>query len=298
MANTAQATSFTVGKLTPEEAERIAASFRPAWELDDAPFAQGNGLSAAEVEALGGGAGIAPAVNAQVLPLSEPEPPAATTQSGRTVPKAARVEEVPAQAVIVEIEPDPTPPPRVVAAPAAPVAPAAPRRTERTVQTRPAPVEAQESGEYNPVKKPNKGIFIGVGAVVGLILLGVVVRAAIGKDEPKSTQGSAQSTAATQEERHIPPPPPVTDDTPAANTAQAAAATAATTAAATTTATTAAAVRTAAPVVTSKPTSTGNTTSAAAPTSKPASTSKPATGGTSKPNTKGGGGGIVHDVQF
>src|SRR4051794_14643722 len=62
MANAAQTPKLQIGKLSPEDAERLASTFRPIWDLDDAPFAQGSALSAADIDALSGGAGVAASV--------------------------------------------------------------------------------------------------------------------------------------------------------------------------------------------------------------------------------------------
>jgi len=41
--------------LSIEDAERLAAAFKPSWELDDAPFAAGAPMDAAELELLSAG---------------------------------------------------------------------------------------------------------------------------------------------------------------------------------------------------------------------------------------------------
>src|SRR5580698_4970040 len=46
---------FARGRLSPEEAERLASTFRPSWELDDAPFTGAGNLSEADLRALQGG---------------------------------------------------------------------------------------------------------------------------------------------------------------------------------------------------------------------------------------------------
>ena len=47
---------FEASGLSPDEAERLAAAFKPSWEFDEAPFTQGNGgLDAAQIEALAAG---------------------------------------------------------------------------------------------------------------------------------------------------------------------------------------------------------------------------------------------------
>jgi hypothetical protein len=189
MANTAQnAPKFEIGKLSPEEAERLATSFRPVWELDDAPFAQANqanGLSSADVDALAAGAGIAPSVrNTLEQPVALPEPAAASSLS-----------------VDVDVEAD------------------APTVAEARPQSRPRPytpprpptltikkIRPVDSGAYSPVKKSNTGLIIGVVAVLALggAILGV--RAVMSGDKPTATT-TPTTTTPTREETHIPPPP-------------------------------------------------------------------------------------------
>src|SRR5262245_6403895 len=85
------------GELSPDDLERLAATFRPMWELDDAPFAPTAAtLSAAEVRELSAG-GNNGAVTAA---LKAPDPFAA-----RPAPKKAP-QQAPAPAV-------PQPRPRV-----------------------------------------------------------------------------------------------------------------------------------------------------------------------------------------
>jgi len=255
MANTLQ---MVPGKLTPEEAERLAASFRPAWELDDAPFAQGNSLSAADIDALGGGG-----LNAEVAK-------AAPTV---TVPKRAHVDTAPAEAVIVDVD--------IASAPAP-----APIVAKPASQRPQAPVAAADaSDEYMPVKKSNTGIFIGVGAVVALLLVGVGVKVMMGgKDDSKPATSIAQPAQTSETTPRIPPPPVMNDttDTPAAtptaklNTTPAPTAKVDTTLAPTT--------PKPPPVVAANP----------APTAKITTTAPPAT--TAKPKTNKGS--IVHDNPF
>ena len=291
-------TELQVGRLSPEDADRFAAMFRPAWELDDAPFASGTKLSAAEMDALAGGAGVNSEVTAHSAPRFPP----------------ARVDSKPPEASIV-VAPDPVP----AAAPRAPapaVASAVPqaqqqRRSQRPAPAAPAPARAAapprnalDSGDFTPPKKSNTGIIIGV-ALVGLLAVGgIIAKFAIGGDAPKANPVSTQPTQTT-EERHIPPPP--TDlDTPPNPTTTAAATTAAATSdkptpppTATATATpTAIPTQTATAAATARPTATAATTATARPTATAATTTRPARTGTGKTNTGKGTGGIVRDTPF
>src|ERR1700728_169870 len=44
---------FEASGMSPEEAERLAAAFKPSWEFDEAPFVQANGgLDPSEIDGL------------------------------------------------------------------------------------------------------------------------------------------------------------------------------------------------------------------------------------------------------
>ncbi len=221
MANAAQAPKIQLGKLTPEDAERLASTFRPVWDLDDAPFtsngAQGNGLSAADIDALGAGAGIAPSVRTtEALQARPPQPEVSTVVTGTTEIKSVPGGHVPAMhdpkveiAIEVDAEPEPTPPPVAQAQPQPVAAPAArpytpPRAPPPTVRVN---RDAAGSGEFVPVKKSNTGIIVGAVGVV--VVIGAIfgIRAAMSGDKPQTTTSSTSTTTATHEEAHIPPPP-------------------------------------------------------------------------------------------
>jgi hypothetical protein len=71
------------GEVSAEDAESLAAQFRPAWELDEAPFAAGAPVAGSDVDALAqpGGANVAPAAAAELAP----PPPAPTFAAGSTI---------------------------------------------------------------------------------------------------------------------------------------------------------------------------------------------------------------------
>ena len=227
--------------MTPEDAERLASTFRPIWELDDAPFApvtQATALSAADVDALGAGAGVAPsvrtteAIQAQaapqvVAPLVASSPPTAitaTTEIKSFPPGHVPAPDDPKVEIAIEVEPDPTPPPQVAIAQAQ-AAPTSVRKPYTPPRAPPPTVrmhrEAVGSGEFAPVKKSNMGLIAGAIGVV--VVLGLIfgVRAAMSGDKTDKTQSSTTATA-THEEVHIPPPPPpdTTVATQATQTAQ------------------------------------------------------------------------------
>ncbi len=292
-------TELQVGRLSPEDADRFASMFRPAWELDDAPFASGTKLSAAEMDALAGGAGV----NSEVTAHSAPRFPPARTDS-----------KPPEASIVVAADPVPAPAPRAPApavASAVPQAQAqAPRRSQRPPAAAAAPARAPapprnalDSGDFTPPKKSNTGIIIAVAAVAVLGVGGIIAKFALGGDTPKPNPVATQPTQTT-EERHIPPPP--TDiDTPPNPTGTAATTTATATATADkptpppTATQTAAATATA--TATARPTTTAATTAPTAtgrPTATAAATTRPTGAGTGKPNTGKGTGGIVRDTPF
>jgi hypothetical protein len=228
MANAVQnAPKFQLGKLSAEEAERLASSFRPAWELDDAPFAQGNGLSAADVDALTAGVGVSPSIRG----ATERQPAELKVEELKTEVRAPRVpaphEPKVEVAVDIEIEPDPAPTPAIPL-----VAQAQP---QQQAQVQPAPVQASAqptvrvvkpftpprapppvvrmsdadaSSDYAPVKKSNTGLILGV---VGVLCLGGAIfgikSLMSGNSTKASTAQTATTSSPTHEEAHIPPPP-------------------------------------------------------------------------------------------
>lgn len=183
------ASKFQIGKLSPEEAERLATSFRPVWELDDAPFAQASqasGLSSAEVDALAGGTGVAPSVRNTLQMKTEASPAAAPPIEPLSVDVDVPVDAVTVAEARPQARPRPYTPPRPPAV---------------TVKMRPV-----DSGEYAPVKKSNTGLIIGVVAVVALGGAIFGIRAAMSGDKATATT-TPTTTAPTHEETHIPPPP-------------------------------------------------------------------------------------------
>ena len=216
MANAAQsAPKLKLGQLSPEEAERLAASFRPIWELDDAPFAQGNGLSAADIDALSAGAGIAQSVRGteqKNAATFEARPVPAPTPGHVPAPDAPKVE----IAVDIEMHTEVTPPPPQVAQAAPQVAPQASsqaptvaRKPYTPPRPPPAPVKmsrADASADFVPVKKSNTGIIL---AVVGVLVIvgGIFGVRSMMNSTKTSTASTASTSEPTQEKTNIPPPP-------------------------------------------------------------------------------------------
>jgi len=210
--------SFESSGLSPEEAERLAASFKPSWEFDDAPFTQATGLPQSDLEELEAGG-----VNSDVrrnMRVRDSERSQAV--SAHAVPQRVQTNE-PEVSVIIDrsitapSEEPPRPPPPS-ARPPAPVpspfaaqmaaAALAPNRIVAPVAR--SRMNADESLELPAsLKKSNKGLFIGVGAAAAAAVLVFAVRAATGSsDTPPPTpavataQASDTSRAATA---NIPP---------------------------------------------------------------------------------------------
>lgn len=212
MANAAHGPDSKIGKLSPEEAERISAGFRPIWELDDAPFAQGNGgLNAADIDALAAGAGVAASVRGTELQQQATfeVKPAVSPPPRVPAPDEPKVE------IAIELEP----PPKVIVAEARPQplpaaqAPTVARKPHPPAGPPPSPVKMDPgaSADFVPVKKSNTGLIlaaVGVIAVVGGIF---GIRAAMSKSSTASSVAPTTTSEPTQQETtHIPPPPPDT----------------------------------------------------------------------------------------
>jgi hypothetical protein len=228
MANAAQnAPKFQIGKLSPEDAERLATSFHPAWELDDAPFAQGNGLSAADVDALAAG-GVAPVIRPLDKPLIaagvEVAAPDATTRTSaiafelkNEVQPSPRVPSPAEPKVEIAVDVVVEPPqqqqqqqaPLVVEAQPQPAASTVPTRRVHAVPRPPPPAVKMrdvDSGEYVPAKKSNTGLIVGAVAVIAIVGGIFGVRALTSEAKPPATALTATASP-THQEAHIPPPP-------------------------------------------------------------------------------------------
>jgi hypothetical protein len=281
MQGTSKQAPLQLGRLSADDAERFAAMFRPAWELDDAPFAGGTKLSANEMDELAASGGIdieiveASAVAPHFPPRSLGSPPAA-------------------QSVEIQADPAPQPAPArpaapqpVAARPPVPVsAPVAARPQPQAYAPPPRPISMTDD-DLAPPKKSSMGIFIGVGVVVALVGAGVVAKFALGGGSDKTSTTTTQT--ATHEEARIPPPPAAVDTTPPVDTATAAKTT--TAAVATTPVATAPVATTPPPPVTATHVAAGGATAPRA-TATAAATTKPIA--TTKPNKSG----IVRDNPF
>jgi hypothetical protein len=198
--------AFGSARLTPEEADRLASTIRPSWELDDAPFTGPGTLSEEDLRALHGG-GIHPAVRAmaqdgpsrsQATNGSHPPPPATPSREPESsvildpalVAELLPLDPRPAPTVrpgatiiglAAAVRPDPTPDTaralttspslslQLHPTPRRPVAPAFHFSPPGTVQARPGALAADEA---HP-RKPKTALWVALGlggvAVVGLV---------------------------------------------------------------------------------------------------------------------------------
>jgi hypothetical protein len=319
-----------------DDAERLAASFKPSWEFDEAPFSAGNGMDAADVEALGPG-GVSSEVRRQLEAASREAPDSPRSRSAPPHAPAARVEShEPEVSVIIDrtitaaemeaarpvkseiapaLAPPPpafapapafaaAPPPAPVPPPPPPVIAAAPARpvarpAPAPALQRPDPARFTASDSIEiPVRKSNKPLFLGIGAAVALALAVLGIRAATSSDASPA-QSTTASISAHDEPRI--PPPPAPGETPAATTTAATAAPKAAAAAPTTPPPPAAAAPT---HVAAPPTPAAPTRAAAPPPPRPQPAPRtpeprtPRPPPTPKTPPKPAGGGIVRDVPF
>lgn len=222
MANAAQAPKLQLGKLSPEDAERLASTFRPIWELDDAPFAQGSALSAADIDALAGGAGIAPSIRGTQQQQQVAQAKAEVTMPRPSIPGHVPAPDAPKVEISVELDsadlvtatPAPVAQPAVAQARPQSTSPAAAtvRKPYSPPRAPPAAVnmrEADASSDFAPVKKSNTGVIIGLVAVVAIIGGIFGVKAVMGGDKTQSGNKSGSSQTNHEEGTHIPPPPEV-----------------------------------------------------------------------------------------
>ena len=235
--------TFANARLTPEEADRLAAMFRPSWEFDDAPFAGAGSLSPSDIQALQGGGVRADvrAATAMAHPVTNgthaatpghepessvvidrsitaadlpPKPGGKTIMGGLQAPVAPPPSSAaPAPEPVLQRPPTPKP----IQRPAAPDFRVGPPVARSPASIRQA-IQIDEPVAYP--RKSRKGLFIGVGAAAALLVVVGIVVATSGGDKPTP---SAATTAAPEKPTQdklaaVPPPPAATtaDPTPAA----------------------------------------------------------------------------------
>lgn len=195
------------GEISPEDAERFAAAFRPSWELDDAPFTQGTALAKEDLLSLSADANT-------IVDATRPDEPFGPTPSSSQPAANPLVNTQPLVA-----KPQKPPPPKAAQAVPAPtgydgVAP---------LYIKPARKGGQSSATSTrddlevPIKKSNKGIIFAVIGVVVLAGVGFALKVALSGDDSKpTTPTQTQTTSPTEDtSRAVPPPPPATEATAA-----------------------------------------------------------------------------------
>jgi hypothetical protein len=161
-----------MGDLSPEDAEKFAAAFKPMWEFDDAPFAPtAPSINASEVRQLANVSPDADLMAAMHMPMSAP-----AKQQAKRPPQGR------------------PPGPRAAAA----------------VPQRATGRDASVDLDLPPLKSSNKPLIIGLAAAVAGVALFFGVRAALSGPEAPPATPAATASPPSHEEPKIPPPPPVT----------------------------------------------------------------------------------------
>jgi hypothetical protein len=241
--------AFANARLSLDDAERLAATFRPSWELDDAPFTGAGSLSPSDLHALGGGgthadvrAVAAHGSNGTHAPAA---PAAAEVENSVIIDRSITAQDIgqqrPAARPGTTMMGMPGPQPLPQQHPAAPqpapyVAPqmapqAAPQTAPRTapITRRPAApsfnVSPPASARAKPVsvdleagfpKKSKAGLFMGVAAAAAIVVGGAVWLIASPGNSEKAAPVPTVNKPLEDRLSAVPPPPPET----AAATAQ------------------------------------------------------------------------------
>ena len=229
---------FESSGLSPDEADRLAASFKPSWEFDEAPFTQASALPHAALEALEGGG-----VNSEVRGnLHHPDSERSHTVPPHVPPQRVETHE-PENSVIIdrsitagEMEARgqsygngngnghaPVPVSSPFAAPQMLAAAAAANRVVAPVAR--SRMNADESLELPAsLKKSNKGLFVGLGlaALAAVLVFAVRAMTSSASDEPPTTAATATAAAPVDTSHSafppippVPPPPVATAAAPA-----------------------------------------------------------------------------------
>jgi hypothetical protein len=220
---------FESSGLSPDEADRLAASFKPSWEFDEAPFTQSAALPHADLEALEGGGvnsdvrgnlhhpdsershTVAPHVPPQRMETSEPENSVIIDRSITAGDMEARGQVHANGHAPASLASPFALPPQLVAQAVGPHRVVAPVARSR--------MNADESLELPAsLKKSNKGLFIGLGLAAAAAVLVFAVRAmtSSASDEPAATPAATAAAAPPVDTSRsaipippVPPPPAV-----------------------------------------------------------------------------------------
>ena len=219
------------GHLTPEEAERLAAQFRPCWELDDAPIASPTTLSVANFQ---------PAPSDGARPEFRAPTPALNGTHLAAPASGLPNSQQPESSVIIDSS-DILPPSTGAAPPARPqmthtlvlpnpVGDAGPRRVAaavipgRTVPFTASPpiatplemVELTEADFAKPSRKMGVGLWAGIAAAAAAVV-GIAVWLGSGSEEKHATPSQVSAPPVLEKTHTLPaavtaapaPPPPV-----------------------------------------------------------------------------------------
>jgi hypothetical protein len=204
-------------RLTPEDAEKLAATFRPSWELDDAPFAGPAAFADAELPALRGG-GTQADVRGAVQALNGTHAPAPATvlenEPTSSVILGGGIDAEDPPTVVQRPPADPGAAAKAMSAPAttpailvptraAPAAPSPPRH----VAAGPRIVPASDADRLP--KRSRLGLWLGLGAAG----IGIVIGAwlAAGSGDKRDAAAPPVDTPVVTTASPIPPPPPPTE---------------------------------------------------------------------------------------
>jgi len=211
--------------------DRLAAAFRPAWELDDAPFTGAGTLSASDLQALQS-SGPNAEVRA-VQALSEPHAPPKATATPEPIasiiveatpaapapapPQALALAETPAATPASRPPPAPAPWASPPSHPSRPPPPAsrAPTGTPMgpPARGRTPSLDFESSASFTrPSKKP---LWIGAGVMAVALAFGVRAVFAV-QDKPAAPLETTAKPVENAKVYAIPPPPPETAAPPAA----------------------------------------------------------------------------------
>jgi len=200
-----------------EELERLAAAFRPSWQLDDAPFTGGAHFSAGEIQALEGAetrAQVKAAMDASngarlpPKPVAFRQPP--STVIIETTPEAKPVAPGRAQSTIVGMPPGPSLPnvqqassPRVMPLSAASASPWLPPASP----WQPPAVDDPDDSPFP--RRSKKPLWFGVGVcLAGAIGLGLGAWTTMSKSAPEAPPVHPSEAARPRAEQPPPRPEP------------------------------------------------------------------------------------------
>jgi hypothetical protein len=223
--------AFANARLSLDDAERLAATFRPSWELDDAPFTGAGSLSPSDLQALQGGGthadvrAVAHASNGTHAPAA---PAAAEVENSVIIDRSITAQDIapqrPAPKPGTTMMGMPIPQQQQPAAPQAAAQPA-PQTAPRTgpITRRPAApsfnVSPPASARAKPVsvdlevgfpRKSRAGLFMGVAAAAAIVVGGAVWLIASPGNTEKVAPIPTVNKPLEDKLSAVPPPPPET----------------------------------------------------------------------------------------